>query len=1668
MEEESAVERLEGLRRDLFAFTESRLAAVDRLQAELDASIGDLRRLLDKKKKSEESRKLVNPTSTPKAETLKIENVEYRVTEDFRQYALQVADELDLDELEAAKLCFECLPAIEEDQTASLGYRALVEFHKQRCITLDCMRLVLLQSVDVDGDGDSADSTVFQEKVRAITRGENGRPEESSAFWRKCMDGLTEVEAYLQKIEDHRQTAIQTDQPADGPIADALMAQRILLTQQHESLAVILSCLIHGSHATPQDFCMLLSKAAALEAAPDITLHYIPILISGSAYFGADDSVSYDDARGLHNLFARGAGQLQWKQPSFKAAATAFWLAEYSSRFVDPTSAHTLRVADRQKEEEDRTRLFMQSIKDKAFHFLLQACHFLKPEVWHDPAKVGLVLFLLEDTAPVPAEITKTTSEFADFTMGELQTFCDGLVANMPDVIRRLKVEEDDRRRTILSAPREQSQSFEVHLERFLLIMSYAYQEDADAAQDFWSDKDNNLYGFLRWASQRLPTPRVAAFCELLRSIASDEKSGNQAHRFLLEEASMTAGKLRRVYSVSWAQIFSELELYASSTKKQPVQTQPATVRDPAALQESYLEPETYIMLEAYLRLAAHVCRISPEARNWILREQTFHLGETLFQLAATGSEPRVHACCFDVLSALLTDKVPEVNDGMWVLLDNWIAGGGQAGSSMPSLTTNTARRRQPESQYLDSFSTHPEAAAGLVNLLNALVCPPTTDAEITNDGLPFPENLGVPNRLGGIDAYVDFVMGPVLRGTGPKGAPEEARDVIDVLRCACLQFITICLATFNENLVALADTANIAVDSAIRTSSLAQYAKLHPFARVMEWMLNNSVIVTLASIASQDVDHLNALDPGSPTVQSTLKSVQVINLALNTQATYFDIVRPIITKDLPSRISPANSSFGSYDDVLLSQLDAVAEVTTYAASTCTELSLEALALLKKLSSSRKLREISTYSDSSTVRLGGRLVGALADTVDPIASEIKQYFEIEPWDLENGEVPLKVTKARALLDVLTNSLDTSAGRPSLAHHLLGFTCQVRAVDIEPGSAFSQGQSLFHSIARTVVETPTILATSNVSWLLAVKRGSLEVVARIARSPLTSSIVLPELRAMEFFEATITGLPLATEFALWDGRPLDDPEFLFESSALALRDFLYAREKFFEFAAMDLRRAHEGRAYSVQEKIVSAFLGSIKFSNGEASISSIFDLVDFCDLETVTPATLPELPNFQELDFSICLKDDPEILTVYDLEMARQLLILRKRELVSNGTIKDVTEDEEAEKHLSSILLAMSSQNHWRSITSAKVSALEAWTDLVSLMATSSGLEPEELTPIALQGLQVVLPRFEKALGDSMDSAAMFAKLTLTLVPAVTTGTKDDSLRNAGLAQERLLLSFRVCLKAMTDSGTGLALRDICYRICCEILTSLPLTTTGDKPAPSQNARQLLQLVQSAGERLITVITEDAFSGRGVTRVSSLLFLDGLITLCQITKSTPAILRALTKLNFVPVLIDQSIGSVTASFQTTNEELITAVAYFHTALSLLLRICHTTDGTQLVLHSGFFAAITESKLFSTDPDIGLDIDNPLALKEFYRLLSAVLRLVTAVVMARGPSNAHVLQQAKNFLQENRFSMQAVFKRTSAVKKTAGPPETEAVEVADEFMKLVLVTGFLEVSDLCDTF
>jgi len=55
-EEDNSLTRLQGLQADLVAFSESRLSNLQRLWTELEGTIADFRKLLDKQQRSDNSR----------------------------------------------------------------------------------------------------------------------------------------------------------------------------------------------------------------------------------------------------------------------------------------------------------------------------------------------------------------------------------------------------------------------------------------------------------------------------------------------------------------------------------------------------------------------------------------------------------------------------------------------------------------------------------------------------------------------------------------------------------------------------------------------------------------------------------------------------------------------------------------------------------------------------------------------------------------------------------------------------------------------------------------------------------------------------------------------------------------------------------------------------------------------------------------------------------------------------------------------------------------------------------------------------------------------------------------------------------------------------------------------------------------------------------------------------------------------------------------------------------------------------------------------------------------------------------------------------------------------------------------------------------------------------
>lgn len=434
MADEDPLLRLQILQRDLLAATDSQIQNIERLSEQLDASVKDLEELLKRTKKSDASRAIIKKDPASASDTIKIGDVTYRVHDEFREAAIAVADELDLDELEAAKLCI--LSQVDDSGSdPSLPLRAMVRFHEQRATLLDCMRLLLQLGLDSDGPPDYTDA--FSDIGTKIVEGKGQRGNEQrqsnpAAYWRNCVDGLTDVEGFIKKMADYKDRLIMTGQSASGDMGDALRAQRFLLTRQHESLAAIMSYLLRGNFVQPEDYRIFLSKAATLETEIDITIHYLPILVSGASQIGSDAVTSAEMARDIHKLFAPGNSQLQWKQPILRAAATVCWLAEYSARFAGHSNDLNQTPAELRADEEARTKLFFDSLEAKAFHFMLAAAAFLKPVAWYDPARTGIVDFLVDGAVSV-VEMPRASNDFSALTMRELQAFVDAFVTNMPD-----------------------------------------------------------------------------------------------------------------------------------------------------------------------------------------------------------------------------------------------------------------------------------------------------------------------------------------------------------------------------------------------------------------------------------------------------------------------------------------------------------------------------------------------------------------------------------------------------------------------------------------------------------------------------------------------------------------------------------------------------------------------------------------------------------------------------------------------------------------------------------------------------------------------------------------------------------------------------------------------------------------------------------------------------------------------------------------------------------------------------------------------------------------------------------------------------------------------------------------------------------------------------------
>jgi len=376
-------------------------------------------------------------------------------------------------------------------------------------------------------------------------------------------------------------------------------------------------------------------------------------------------------------------------------------------------------------------------------------------------------------------------------------------------------------------------------------------------------------------------------------------------------------------------------------------------------------------------------------------------------------------------------------------------------------------------------------------------------------------------------------------------------------------------------------------------------------------------------------------------------------------------------------------------------------------------------------------------------------------------------------------------------------------------------------------------------------------------------------------------------------------------------------------------------------------------------------------------------------------------------------------------------------------------------------------NQIKRLWASRLKALQAWVQLLLVMVEAGDFDDAIKIQFMLQTLQTILPRLESNLENSAEAMEL-ARLVKALLFSLNLESEAFNKGDLGeLVSDRLFYLFRVSLRAITSVGANGALKEIFYSIGYRYLTRMS-DVTGDatngavhgvNAVDGIQSRHSTQTVKAVGERLIELICDDALAGEKTCRIAALLLLGSLVQMAD-RENSKYIIESLNRLNFIGILV-HSIKDVANDLRET--QLLDASLHlqdFHARLALLVHIAQTRPGAAIVLNAGLFHFIHISKLFAIDPDLDLDLSDPDAAGRHYTLLAAMMRVICSAIVSRGSQNQQTLDQGRSFLSENRLAILAVLKRSAGLGVGNDRPEESIDDLADSFMLLMTITGFVD--------
>ncbi len=1513
---------------------------------------------------------------------LKIEDEEYAINEPFQQSALQVADTLDIDEVEAAKLLLEVQVEGRLPGQPPL-FAVITNFHDRRELLVQSLRLILRGSQE--NDDDDGQQSRMQDVVLHILDIKEGPPSNGSAYARKCINALNDIENWQIRLTEQAQKATVLGSFQGPGALPILEIQRSSLSKQHEAVGSSLCYLFRGNYTIAEDLHKLLEVPKRFDRIDMAVVHYLPAFFAAFAQYGLPEHSTFvDEALSLHKAIVAGSlRDVQVSLQPFRAVLWLWWVCESGSWNLEGTNSSVKR--DSEREAEERTQLAKTALNDGALNLLLSICTNMANDEWHHPARQELVALLLSDGSYSALEGESASPFFQTLFMECLESFSESWISNIPDSIRQLKNEEDDRRLQHITAMQDGlganlQRDFDVrlHLECFLVLISFAFEKRPDAAEAFWADPDGHLFGFLQWASKRQTVPRVSAFCEMLCSIAEGQECAAFGHRFLLDESS-SSSRMRKSPSMNYAQMFAELELYAFKVNERssPAQNVP-NIRK--VLPTDMNELESPVMLSCYLRLIAHMCRESTPARRFILEHPSFNLVQIVLILCSGPVPSYLRASIFTTLESILVQKSTAQGHWLWSTLDQWAANGITALASNLAISPQAmSSPTQSLRQTLDAIAMSFDQYSAFAVLLCTLIAP-SIDQSLENP-LPFLDDLGATYRMPGIEPYVDFVCG-TLFAKKLQELPDETQ--VRVFRFHCLNFMAISLETFNESLVAIANQSRLLNGA---DAFVADYAQRHPFTRVMEWLFNEDVVRGLISAMDLQFDEIESLPPGAIEVLSLQRCLDILNLAFDLQPTYLEIVRPLVRKG--GRYTPvAASAISSLEDIVAAHPKIVSELAQYAGAGHDQLVLKSLALLQKLSCSTRLNAplVLASGKSSKARRIIDMLGYESDS-DAVSLALASRMQMDVRELENGPDSPGYNIKDGVLAFLNTCLAAQTDLPSVAHLFLGFARVGQSLVVKPGSPMETGRALCNAIVDLVENYPDGEEATFVSWLIHIKTSGFQILRQLWASPLSSAMLITELRSIRFLSSQFAKQTSILPDTLWDGRPVSDPVFWLESSADALAEFLGYRNFLYDYAAMEMRSAMHTKSTFLRTQIISTLQGSSANSTAGPSIAhaSIFDLFDFASIDIGRKFDLPGLHALSLPDLQSCISassDDSRV--IYDLQAVEELIQLSLTQPSQKGRPRSSNEEEQMKVDADILLDFVKASNQWTLVRMARRQALRMWVEVFIVTIQCWPSDPGAQAQFALNAMQLINPKLDTYLIDEPEEATELLRLAGVLVTSLADVAPSSMHgRTSKVVIDRQLQLFRTCVGGIPAPTTNPTLRELFYGICSHFLGQVRNASDMNTKA----RRQCVDCIKTAGVPLINMLSDDAENGQENCRLPAFVLLALLTDLARQEKSA-FVVETLVKINMLEVLFDpiktiaidlqeadpRGLSLVTLLAQTYKPvDLQTDRAFLikilQARLALLLEISRSRSGAQHLLDAGLLQAVRDSRLCHADPDLG---------------------------------------------------------------------------------------------------